>query len=453
MYRLATLTIGLFLPIFSAFAQEATFEGLGDLPGGGMVSQGYDVSADGSVVVGGSNSKNGNEAFYWTEENGMVGLEELPGGSFESWSYAISADGSVAAGNSSSGNGLEAFRWTEEGGMVGLGDLSGGGFYSYAWSTSADGSMVIGVSESASGLEAFRWEAAADTMVGLEDLPGGNFYSYAYDISLDGSVVVGGSSSSDGIEPFRWEDGEMEGLGNLPGGDFEGHALGVDADGSVVIGESNSAQGSQAFRWEATADTMIGLGDLPGGSFFSSAWATSSDGSIVVGYSSTDNGEEAFYWTEEDGMQSLKDVLESDYGLDLTGWTLRGAYGFAQDGSVIIGWGTNPDGSAEAWRATGLFPVTDETFPEEPEHVLSSPHPNPVKKTSTFTIAVERGQHVAVEVFDTLGRHMQAVYEGTLTAGMSERLTLDASALPAGVYVVRATGENFSETRQVTVLR
>ena len=39
----------------------------------------HDVSADGSIVVGNSLSR---EAFLWTKEDGMVGLGDLPGGSF-----------------------------------------------------------------------------------------------------------------------------------------------------------------------------------------------------------------------------------------------------------------------------------------------------------------------------------------------------------------------------------
>lgn len=100
-----------------------------------------------------------------------------------------------------------------------------------------------------------------------------------------------------------------------------------------------------------------------------------------------------------------------------------------------------------------LMTVADEATPEALADVLSAPSPNPASGRSTFTIAVERGQHVAVEVFDVMGRRVQTVYEGNLAAGMSETLTLDASALPTGVYVVRATGEDFRRTQRVTVVR
>ncbi len=51
-----------------AAASEAFFMGLGDLPGGSFFSQAYAVSPDGSVVVGGSMSAAGEEAFRWTRD-------------------------------------------------------------------------------------------------------------------------------------------------------------------------------------------------------------------------------------------------------------------------------------------------------------------------------------------------------------------------------------------------
>lgn len=50
----------------------------------------------------------------------FVPLGDLPGGIFESSATGISAEGSVVVGTSQSASGIEAFRWTNSGGMVGL---------------------------------------------------------------------------------------------------------------------------------------------------------------------------------------------------------------------------------------------------------------------------------------------------------------------------------------------
>ena len=53
----------------------------------------------------------------------MIALGELAGGEFRSSANAVSADGSVVVGYSNSAAGPEAFRWTQSDGMQGLGDL------------------------------------------------------------------------------------------------------------------------------------------------------------------------------------------------------------------------------------------------------------------------------------------------------------------------------------------
>lgn len=64
-----------------AIAAEATiqpsFKLLGDLPGGDFRAEVYGISADGSIVVGSSESSLGTEAFYWTRMEGIVGLGDL----------------------------------------------------------------------------------------------------------------------------------------------------------------------------------------------------------------------------------------------------------------------------------------------------------------------------------------------------------------------------------------
>ncbi|MCP4248494.1 MAG: PEP-CTERM sorting domain-containing protein, partial [bacterium] len=140
-----------------------SFQGLGDMPGSSFLSEAHGISADGSVVVGRSNSASGGQAFRWTAGGGMVGLGDLPGSRFNSWAAAVSADGSVVVGRSESSQSgfpnTEAFRWTAAGGMVAMGDFSGGNFYSGAHAASADGSVIVGFGMSGFGREPFRWTA------------------------------------------------------------------------------------------------------------------------------------------------------------------------------------------------------------------------------------------------------------------------------------------------------
>lgn len=335
-------------------AFSASFQGLGDLPGGDYDSKANDVSSDGSVVVGTGVSASGPaEAFRWAEATGMVGLGGV-GFSNDSMAHGVSADGSVVVGVSVS----EAFRWTQDTGMVGLGDVPGGiGSNRSANSVSADGSVVVGyVRTSATPTivsQPFRWTQATG-MVALDNLDGSSGCR-AEGVSADGSVLVGVCWYDDTTLPEAWRWTETTGtigLGYLPGALYESsHAYDISADGSVIVGYSFSATGVEAFRW-TQATGMVGLGDLPEGNVDSIALAVSADGSVIVGLGNAGSGREAIIWDEVNGMHSLKEVLTNDYGLDLTGWTLERATGVSDDGWLtVVGYGTNPSGDTEAWRA------------------------------------------------------------------------------------------------------
>ncbi|MGJ8641551.1 MAG: autotransporter domain-containing protein [Opitutaceae bacterium] len=284
---------------------------LGFLEGGefGLASG---VSADGSVVVGYSNSTaGGSQAFRW-KDGVMDGLGFLEGGDY-SWATGASADGSVVVGYSNSTAGGQAFRW-ENGVMDGLGFLEDGD-YSWATGVSADGSVVVGYSESTAGRQAFRWKD--DVMDGLGFLEGGDT-SWASGVSADGSVVVGYSDSTAGYQAFRWKDGVMEGLGFLEGGDY-GNASGVSVVGGSIVLESGQSTASR----QASSSNASGV---------------SADGSVVVGQSASTAGYQAFRWTESANMQTLNQWL-SDSGVQTDGLVFSNATGVSADGNVVVGYG------------------------------------------------------------------------------------------------------------------
>ena len=310
------------------------------------------VSADGSAIVGYSRSRNGREAFLWTQAEGMIGLGDLPGGRFSGRATGVSADGSVVVGYSHGRNGTEAFRWTRATGMVGLGDLPGGSFSSMATGVSADGSVVVGQGVGADRQrEAFIWTRTTG-MVGLGDLPGGAFLSMATGVSADGSVVVGRGVGAVGLnEAFIWTRATgMVGLGDLPGGAFSSLATGVSADGSVVVGsgtegpeDMRSPGQSRAFRW-TQATGMVGLdlfldrrGNPRQGSY---ATGVSADGSVVVG----EMPETTVFWVQGQGIQTLATWLDTkgvtvapDRASRISRRLNQGPIFVSSNGSVVVG--------------------------------------------------------------------------------------------------------------------
>lgn len=249
------------------WTQEGGMLNLGHLAGG-VDACAFGVSSDGSVVVGQSlapsppEAGSTNQAFRWTADDGMVALGDLPGGVFSSSAYATSADGSVVVGGSNSAFGYEAFRWTADGGMVGLGELPGGIFNSHAKATSADGSIIVGLSNSGSGHDAFIWTADEGMRSLYEvlsidfglDLAGWQLADAA-GISADGRTIVGV-----GINP----DGHQEAfIAKIPlVGDLDGDGFVGITDLNIVLTAWNQNVPPGDPLADPSGDSFVGIEDL-----------------------------------------------------------------------------------------------------------------------------------------------------------------------------------------------
>lgn len=180
---------------------------LGDLPGGVRSSHADAVSADGSAVVGGSNSERGNEPFLWTEQDGMRPIRDPAVPDLNGRATGISADGSIVVGVGTSAQSdftNEAVLWTTDGRMTRIGKVPGTDS-STPTDATADGSIVVGWSDE----RAFIWDAAH----GIRDLQ--SVLADTYGLDLDGWTLTGAAAISD--------DGRsISGSGTNPSGQSEG---------------------------------------------------------------------------------------------------------------------------------------------------------------------------------------------------------------------------------------
>lgn len=81
---------------------------------------------------------------------------------------------------------------------------------------------------------------------------------------------------------------------------------------------------------------------------------------------------------------------------------------------------------------------------------LSAPLPNPFDAAAAFTVTVTRAERVRVEAFDVLGRRVALLHDGRLAPGTAHPFRLRGAGLAPGLYLVRADGETFRQTRRVT---
>jgi probable HAF family extracellular repeat protein len=300
------------------------------------------ISDDGRVLAG---YRDGFEGAKWDAQNGIVNLGYLREGDNVDSIYDVSADGSVLVGESSDfATRQEAFRWTKETGMVGLGRLSANGRPDgTAWAVSGDGRVIAGYDQANNGsYRAFRWTQETG-MVSLGTLPAGRQSSMAYGMSQDGRVVVGES----GDEAFRWtQETGMVGLGNLYPRDTSSWARNISANGKVIVGFSKYINGAdfyqEAFRW--TAETgMVGLGQIRLGNNYSDATQVSGDGAVITGFSATSSDgrttiDDAFIWTVSKGTRQLAAFMNG-LGIDTEGWKLQASPLISTDGKNLVGRG------------------------------------------------------------------------------------------------------------------
>lgn len=289
-------------------------------------SEAYGVSADGSVVVGqASTPDDRTRAFRWdaTGTQGVSGnprmqdLGTLRGATLAySGASGVTADGTVVVGWSDTAGPRLPFRWVQGGtqGVVGnrqmqsLGALSGtSNTSSGAVAVNPAGTVIVGQSRTASvAARAFRWVAGgtqgSPSNPQMQDLgtlfAASNALSYGRAVSADGSVVVGSSVTGTGTpfqrRAFRWVAGGTQGVPSNPQmqqlnldviSTFDGYAEGVSGDGSIVVGWADAEDRRRAFRWVATGATSGQAYELgaPPGFDYAVAQGISADGRVIVG--------------------------------------------------------------------------------------------------------------------------------------------------------------------------
>ncbi len=91
----------------------------------------------------------------------------------------------------------------------------------------------------------------------------------------------------------------------------------------------------------------------------SAAYDASLNGTVVVGKSlinSSSASERAFRWTTRKKMQDLRRELLDAGVTSVQNWILLSATDVSYDGTVIVGYGLNPNRQYEAWRAVLPLP-------------------------------------------------------------------------------------------------
>lgn len=362
----------------------AHFFGLGDLPGGATISYAYGISGSGNVIAGESFSAISQihgEGVQWERLSPtswqMTGIGLPAGDALNSPAASASADGEWIVGRVSYTSptapliDTDAYRWRLSTGFELLGVPSG---FVVAAALGADkhGHVIVGwggPNPSYSNLRALAWRRVASNW--QVELIEPQYDSLAVRVDPVGRIAIGWGNSPaagpSGREAVYWTRGlagswQRHWLGALPNTQFMSQASGIARVGPnhLIVGFSGVfSEVILPTIWRVKGHQLPQIAELPllPGCTSGSANAISKDGSRIVGNCwDADFVFQASVWDYVPAsgsyvVSNLKDRLSALGVTAADDWTLWHTSGVSEDGSVICGSGTNPQGDQEGWAA------------------------------------------------------------------------------------------------------
>ncbi len=257
------------------------------------------VSEDGKVVVGDIPDPMGvgtEIAARWTAATGWVGLGHLPNANAcpsLSNSYDVSADGSVVVGLSWDGCSGRGFRWEAGTGMQELQNLANGN--NRASVVSADGTRIGGFAQGSFSRTPAIWD---ETLAGELLDPAGDDLGEISGMREDGSVLLGeyaGPSDTRVLAtkwnstPTGWQRETVSSGSLLPG--WAGTALDI-ADDNTIVGFDFLLGNRRGWIQPGGTGPLVPLrtyvesngGTVPSGAILEVPQAISSDGRYIIGH-------------------------------------------------------------------------------------------------------------------------------------------------------------------------
>jgi hypothetical protein len=281
------------------------------------------VSDDGTVVLGDIPDPGGvgsNVAAIWTEATGWFSLGHLPDAQAcpsLSDGYELSADGTVAVGLSWDGCDGRGFWWTAATGMLELEPLANG--TNRASVVSADGSLIGGFAQGSFSRTPSIWY---DTLEGvLMDPPDGDALGEIHGLRDDASMLLGTWSAQDSTPgAHKWTpDGsggwhrDLIGQGSLLPG-WEGIPMDV-ADNGTVVGFDILMTTRRAWIQPRGLGDLVLLetwiedhgGSVPDTYTLEVCQAISADGTTIIGHGFLSGG-----WKVTIGWPCVGDLNDDD---------------------------------------------------------------------------------------------------------------------------------------------
>lgn len=169
-------------------------------------------------------------------------------------------------------------------------------------------------------------------------------------------------------------------------------------------------------------------------------------------------------WEEDEFAESYELQLTTDPGfpetqIDIDGLTDSEFQTDELESNTAYYWRVKAIGDtvdsdwSEAWKFTTNSTTNAEQDPDIPgELKLEQNFPNPFNPTTNISYQLPENSEVTLEVFNMLGKHVATLVSGKQQAGRHE-VSFDASELSSGVYIYRIRSGDFTDTRQMMLVK
>jgi len=292
-------------------------------------------------------------------------------------------------------------------------------------------------------------------------------YSLACDIVLDAAnnvYVTGNSSGVDTANDYATvkynSQGVEQWVARYDGpwnGDDDAHGLVVDPDGNVfVTGQSwgsvydyatvkynSSGEQEWVTRYSGPGngvDSAIDIALDPAGNVYVTGYSTGDGSSTDYATIKYDSSGEQQWVARYNGPADAQDLamsiaLDSSNNVCVTGRS--------------TGTGSDFDFATVMYNSsTGISEGDSPTVPGMGLQV----HPNPVSRTASISVVLPEPSLCTLEIFDFSGRLVETLHDGVLPEGKHD-IIWQASRVPVGVYLLRATAGSQIASSRVVVVR
>ncbi len=85
--------------------------------------------------------------------------------------------------------------------------------------------------------------------------------------------------------------------------------------------------------------------------------------------------------------------------------------------------------------------------------ILGEAYPNPFNPQTSIQLSLKTSEHVEARLYDSMGRLVDTMLNGVVAANQAIEIRVDGSSLPSGTYMMLISGETFTATRTLSLLK